>query len=135
MGVSPARCLLSPCRTNKIAVGISVPRVDCWSSAQKRSVWGLQQVGAVDAHVGDIYDAFARDGAYSMACEAAQGDSGLLEHLATSSAARDMLEILLQTGHEKLRYWGVSYGTVLGGVFAALYPEHVERLVSDGKLR
>lgn len=53
--------------------------------------------------------------------------------LGSASIARDMLEILDKTGNEKLRYWGFSYGTVLGGVFAGLYPERVERLVSDGK--
>lgn len=61
-------------------------------------------------------------------------ETGILHHLSTPSLARDMLEILIKTGHKKLRYWGFSYGTVLGGVFAGLYPERVERLVSDGEL-
>lgn len=56
-----------------------------------------------------------------------------MQFLGSASIARDMLEILDKTGHEKLRYWGFSYGTILGGVFAGLYPERVERLVSDGK--
>lgn len=57
-----------------------------------------------------------------------------MSHLSTPSHARDLLEILKKTSHEKLRYWGFSYRTVLGGVFAALFPERVERMVSDGKL-
>lgn len=44
-----------------------------------------------------------------------------------------MLEILDQTGHGRLRYWGISYGTALGGAFAGLFPDRVERLVSDGE--
>ena len=44
-----------------------------------------------------------------------------------------MLEIMNKSGGEKLKYWGFSYGTYLGGVFAAMYPDKVERLVSDGK--
>lgn len=60
-------------------------------------------------------------------------ETGINAHLGTASIARDMLEILDKTGHEKLRYWGFSYGTILGGVFAGLFPERVERLVSDGE--
>jgi pimeloyl-ACP methyl ester carboxylesterase len=60
-------------------------------------------------------------------------DMGIMQFLGSASIARDMLEILDKTGNEKLRYWGFSYGTILGGVFAGLYPERVERLVSDGK--
>lgn len=59
--------------------------------------------------------------------------TGIMSHLSTASIARDMLEILDKTGHARLRYWGFSYGTILGGVFAGLYPDRVERLVSDGK--
>jgi pimeloyl-ACP methyl ester carboxylesterase len=44
-----------------------------------------------------------------------------------------MLEIMNKGGIEKLRYWGFSYGTFLGGVFASMWPEKVERLVSDGR--
>lgn len=60
-------------------------------------------------------------------------ETGILNHLSTAYAARDMLQIVEKSGHEKLRYWGFSYGTILGGVFASMYPDKVERLVSDGK--
>ncbi|KAI1077737.1 alpha/beta-hydrolase [Whalleya microplaca] len=115
-------------------IGASIPRVDCWGSSEKSRLWALQDVGVVDAHPGTIYDAFARAAAFSQNCERNMKDFGLLPHLSTASHARDMLEILHQTGNDKLRYWGFSYGTVLGGVFAAMYPEKVERLVSDGNV-
>lgn len=60
-------------------------------------------------------------------------ETGINAHVGTASIARDMLEILDKTGHQRLRYWGFSYGTILGGVFAGLFPERVERLVSDGE--
>ncbi|KPM37763.1 hypothetical protein AK830_g8793 [Neonectria ditissima] len=113
-------------------VGVSTPRVECWGSSQKRKLWSLQDTPVVDERPGLVYDAYARASAYSGVCETAMDHTGIMSHLSTASIARDMLEILDKTGHAKLRYWGFSYGTILGGVFAGLYPDRVERLVSDG---
>ncbi|KAI2615316.1 alpha/beta-hydrolase [Hypoxylon sp. NC1633] len=115
-------------------IGASLPRVDCWGSPEKSRLWALQDVGVVDAHPGVIYDAFARATALSQICEKNANGSSLLENISTASHARDLLEILRQAGQEKLKYWGFSYGTILGGVFAAMYPDKVERLVSDGNV-
>ncbi|KAF4470926.1 alpha beta hydrolase fold family [Fusarium albosuccineum] len=115
-------------------VGVSTPRVECWGSSQKRLLWFLQDTHVADERPGLIYDAYARAAAYSGKCEAAMNETGVMRHLGSASIARDMLQILEKTGHEKLRYWGLSYGTILGGVFAGLYPDRVERLVSDGNV-
>ncbi|KAM0241227.1 hypothetical protein ACHAPO_002032 [Fusarium lateritium] len=115
-------------------VGVSTPRVECWGSSQRRRLWALQDTPVADEHPGLIYDAYARAAAYSGTCESAMEDMGLMKFIGSASIARDMLEILDKTGNEKLRYWGFSYGTILGGVFAGLYPERVERLVSDGNV-
>ncbi|KAF4121185.1 TAP-like protein [Geosmithia morbida] len=115
-------------------VGISTPRADCWANTQKRTLWDLQETAIVDERPGLVYDAYSRAAAFSGVCEEAMGGTGILRHLSTASAARDMLEIMAKSGHEKLRYWGFSYGTLLGGVFAAMYPDSVDRLVSDDYL-
>ena len=114
-------------------MGVSTPRVECWGSAQKRRAWSLQETPVVDERPGLIYDAHARAAAFSGACERRMAASGILEHLSSAYAARDMLAVLEGTGHRALRYWGISYGSILGGVFAGLYPDRVERLVSDGE--
>lgn len=113
-------------------MGISTPRADCWSNTQKRLLWLLQETPIVDERPGLVYDAYSRAAAFSGVCEEALRSTGLLRHLSTASAARDMLEIVHRAGHDKLRYWGFSYGTLLGGVFASMYPDKVDRLVSDG---
>ncbi|THV46967.1 hypothetical protein BGAL_0345g00020 [Botrytis galanthina] len=123
-------------------IGASTPLINCWGSSRQNSkIWKLSDVGVVDSHPGILNDAYARASALSKTCEEnmereakARGEESLLKFVSTTSVARDMLEIMRKTGTEKLRYWGFSYGTFLGGVFAAMYPELVERMVSDGNV-
>ncbi|KAI1750499.1 hypothetical protein F4782DRAFT_246550 [Xylaria castorea] len=116
-------------------IGASLPRIECWDSPEQRQLWDLQDVGVIDAHPGTIYDVYARAKAFSQTCEShMMSKSSILRHVGTASHARDMLEILHKLGQDKLKYWGFSYGTILGGVFASMYPDKVERLVSDGNV-
>ncbi|WP_225826126.1 alpha/beta hydrolase [Streptomyces naphthomycinicus] len=67
--------------------------------------------------------------AFAAACGRKHAD--LLPHLDTLSAARDVDAVRRALGAPKISYFGYSYGTYLGAVYAKLYPTHVHRLVLD----
>ncbi|MFG2878445.1 alpha/beta hydrolase [Streptomyces sp. NPDC048337] len=66
---------------------------------------------------------------YQKACEKNSGK--VLPYVGTENAARDMDRIRQALGDEKLHYFGISYGTELGGVYAHLFPKNVGRAVFD----
>ncbi|GAB7187346.1 alpha/beta hydrolase [Kitasatospora sp. Ki12] len=66
---------------------------------------------------------------FVAACEHNSG--AVLPYVDTESAARDMDLIRQVLGDPKLSYFGISYGTQLGGVYAHLFPQQVGRLVLD----
>ncbi|MFJ1745187.1 alpha/beta hydrolase [Streptomyces sp. NPDC088116] len=68
-------------------------------------------------------------GTYSSACEKRSGQA--LPYVGTVNAARDMELMRKVLGDDKLNYFGISYGTELGGVYAHLYPKSVGRAVFD----
>ncbi|MEU0384843.1 alpha/beta hydrolase [Streptomyces chartreusis] len=66
---------------------------------------------------------------FNDACE--QNSEKMLPHVRTTDAARD-LDLMRQVlGDAKLHYFGISYGTELGGVYAHLFPKRVGRAVFD----
>lgn len=56
----------------------------------------------------------------------------LLGTVDTPSAARDLDMLRAVLGDETLNYLGYSYGTLLGAVYAELFPQKTGRLVLDG---
>ena len=56
----------------------------------------------------------------------------LLEHVSTMETVRD-LDLLRQlVGDAKINYFGSSYGTKIGSLYAELFPQRVGRMVLDG---
>ncbi|MFI6651845.1 alpha/beta hydrolase [Streptomyces sp. NPDC050529] len=74
--------------------------------------------------------AFMKDGAgFGEGCERRSGK--VLPFVGTTNAARDMDLIREVLGDKKLTYFGMSYGTELGGTYAHLFPANVGRTVFD----
>jgi pimeloyl-ACP methyl ester carboxylesterase len=111
-------------------VGRSTP-IKCFSDAEK------------DAYIYDVLPAergsqqwidanTASSTQFAAACDRNSG--GVLGHVDTVSAARDLDLLRAALGDSSLNYLGYSYGTFLGSTYADLYPQKVGRLVLDGAL-
>ncbi|MGX1541738.1 alpha/beta hydrolase [Streptomyces adustus] len=66
---------------------------------------------------------------FGQGCKKAAGD--LMAHVSTTDTARDMDLMRQVLGDAKMHYFGISYGTELGGVYAHLFPGNVGRLILD----
>ncbi|MBC9727950.1 alpha/beta hydrolase [Streptomyces sp. TRM68367] len=66
------------------------------------------------------------------AAECAAHSGPVLRRIGTVNAARDLDVMRQALGDAKLNYLGFSYGTRLGAVYAAQFPDKVGRLALDG---
>ncbi|MFG2871402.1 alpha/beta hydrolase [Streptomyces sp. NPDC048338] len=74
--------------------------------------------------------AYLKDGAdFGAGCARRSGK--VIPHTTTTNTARDMDLVRRVLGDDKLHYFGISYGTELGGVYAHLFPKSVGRTVLD----
>ncbi|GJF28369.1 proteinase [Kitasatospora sp. NE20-6] len=105
---TPVRCL-------------SGPRMDAYAAADITP----DDQAEVDALV-------AVDKEFAAACK--DGSGGVLAHVSTVEAARDMDVLRALLGDDRLHYLGKSYGTFLGATYAGLYPDKVGRMVLDGAM-
>ncbi len=69
--------------------------------------------------------------ARSYAADCQQRYGWLLPYLTTADSARDMNSIRAALGVPTISYFGYSYGTYLGQVYATLFPHGLRRMVLD----
>ncbi|MEV5243026.1 alpha/beta hydrolase [Streptomyces cinnamoneus] len=77
----------------------------------------------------ELKETLTANKAYIDAC--AKNSGKVLPHVDTISAARDLDLLRSALGEQKLHYFGISYGTELGAVYAHLFPKNVGRAVLD----
>ncbi|MER6738168.1 alpha/beta hydrolase [Streptomyces puniciscabiei] len=106
-------------------VGRSAP-VKCESDAQLDAYFQQDATPDDSAERTQLLD---RTKQFNAACE--KNSKKILPHVATTDAARDMDLMRQVLGDDKLHYFGISYGTELGGVYAHLFPGNVGRAVLD----
>jgi pimeloyl-ACP methyl ester carboxylesterase len=117
---------------NTIPFNCTLPTDGASTSSRKRDI------GSPSLPTTNLTAAFLEFGwdtaeLYAETCTASNNITGRL--IGTPFVARDMLEIVDSLGEDgMLRYYGISYGTVLGHYFATMFPERVERMVLDGTL-
>lgn len=74
----------------------------------------------------------ARAKGYAEACAA--DEPALLPHMKTTDTVRDMNRIRKALGEERINFYGFSYGTYLGQVFATMFPDRMRRMVLDSNV-
>ena len=109
-------------------VGSSTPRVICnpQVGAPPRPQYTPTSYAVVRAWL-------ARAKAYATACKD-HNSATLLKNMRTVDVVRDMDGIRAALGQSKLNFYGFSYGTYLGQVYATRYPTRVRRMVLDGNV-
>ena len=73
--------------------------------------------------------------AYAKLDARCAGEAGpVLGHDSTADIARDMNLLREAVGDPVLNYYGASYGTLLGAIYANLFPAHTGHMILDGNL-
>lgn len=70
---------------------------------------------------------------YAADCATAP-NSALFRHVKTIDNVRDMESLRKALGQQQINYYGFSYGTYLGQVYATLHPNRVRRMVLDSNV-
>lgn len=65
--------------------------------------------------------------AANAACEAMYPD--VVPYISTNATVRDLERLRVAVGDKKLTYWGTSYGTRIGYLYAHAYPERVRAML------
>jgi len=84
-----------------------------------------------DGFADDVETLLADFTEMATVCEETYG-LDYLASITTENAARDIETIRVALGDEPLNYFGASYGTAIGSVYATLFPESIRSMVLDG---
>jgi pimeloyl-ACP methyl ester carboxylesterase len=107
-------------------VGASTPTLDCFTDAQREGdvIASTLNSGAKDYTEDETRQLYKQ-------CAERSGGEDVLAHVGTRDVARDMDVLRAVLGDEKLSFFGASYGTRLGAIYAEIFPQNVRALVLD----
>ena len=108
-------------------VGSSEP-LQCLTSAGIRAWVGVNPTPATPRQIARVVSASK---AFVRGCERS-ASRAFIASLSTANNARDMDRLRVALGQSKLTYYGLSYGTFLGTVYAEMFPKHIRAMVLDG---
>ncbi|MFF3327377.1 alpha/beta hydrolase [Streptomyces sp. NPDC002889] len=106
--------------------------VHCFRNAEEATAWWARQPAGFPVGEKERQAWFA--GRADLASGCRQRASTLLPHVSTPDSARDLDRLRNAVGDRQLNYWGISYGTFLGAVYANLFPDKVRGLLLDGNV-
>lgn len=109
-------------------VGRSTP-IHCLNDKQTDQMIALDGTPSTPAQVQTLMDA-----AKTIADLCKVNAGAMLPFLGSANVARDMDLLRAILGDAKLNYLGKSYGTLIGAIYADLFPKRVGHLVLDGAL-
>ncbi|KAK4238918.1 proteinase [Achaetomium macrosporum] len=102
----------------------------CYSTAVERTIAQLSLAAGNSSDVAAGRN-WANAQILADTCYVAQNETGAF--VGTSFVARDMMRIVDALGEDGLlRYWGFSYGTLLGATAAAMFPDRMDKVILDG---
>ncbi|MBT2231147.1 alpha/beta fold hydrolase [Nonomuraea sp. NEAU-A123] len=78
----------------------------------------------------NAWDAFTKK--LHQDCRARTGP--LYDHVDSRNVARDMDALRSALGEEKLTYYGISYGTLMGQMYAEMFPNRIRALALDSNM-
>jgi len=111
--------------------GFTSESYGAFSNASQSSFTALQLPGnplKTDSLTENVEMYAAQAGAFCDEFE----NKDYLAHMNTPNVVRDFDLIRNLTGYETLDYWGFSYGTVIGAMYAHMFPDRVGKMVLDG---
>ncbi len=109
--------------------GSSKP-IHCLTSAQVPAWIGVNPAPRTAQQIAGVVKASK---AFVHGCER-RASTKFIASLSTANNARDMDRLRAALGQRKLTYYGLSYGTYLGTVYAEMFPKHIRAMVLDGAL-
>ncbi|MFD4370169.1 alpha/beta hydrolase [Streptomyces sp. NPDC058486] len=112
-------------------VGNSVPAVDCTPARGTEPAEDEEVARPLNPDTA-AERAQALEGSAAVTADCKKRSGPILPHVGTVDVARDMDVLRAALGDDKLTYFGFSYGTSLGTVYAEEFPRRVRAAVLDG---